>query len=42
MVRDLMLSILVAVSFVLAAHIFAWGLTAFPPAHAQMMNLAEP
>jgi hypothetical protein len=42
MVRDLTLSIFVAVSFIVAAHIFVWGLTAFPPARAQMMNLAEP
>jgi len=42
MFRDLTFSILIAVALVSAVHIFVWGLTAFPPARAEVANPAEP
>ena len=42
MFRDLTFSILIAVALVSAAQIFVWGLTAFPPARAEVTNPGGP
>jgi hypothetical protein len=42
MFRDLTFSILIAVALVSAAHVFVWGLTAFPPARAEVTNPGGP